>query len=651
MLLDKRVEALTTLKASRVLTTLKASRVSTSPTNFPPVVDEVEIDVQLAFKNLSPMSKLEGQATTTSSSVTTMDPDATIDPDASKYAYKGGLPLLRQPSPPHKEIISVHSDRDEISEPPDEISEPPPEDTPDDDDDDQLPLSTLANNKKRKKDAALPKHLDGCGDRSDPSSDEEEEKKKKAAPVKKKKIIKKKAGDQSDLSSSSDEEEEKKKKAAPVKKKIKKATKEAKKKQQDIKPKLDPKAIKLTAEQKNIRAKEAARLPFFLEDLTHGDLHKLVCADELWPDPQGESKQVPACVGFLRDKNKEEDQRFMGYVTLPDEVGGDLCDANTQVVVDIRFLLLTQWRQLVKNLNISALQNKGKAQIRFGLGQAQAQGDAFDMGESQRVRAEKVRTSSFLRLVNAISAPSHVRDFLQSNDRKARADHETGTTNKRYYQNLTDRYNDTEEDNDDILLIQFNDVDDGIAEEGAAYDLAKFTHKSTVEVRKMTRLLIKGRKVIRDNMDVSGTHSSDPWEFSDVAVKKIGGLAAFELVYFYRFCDDHNNEIDSSFSIGGSTEMTGDSVSRVESKGPTRNKTSAASELTKAMETHSQALCEQLKERNQLVSKGLDLDETKNEQATFFKCLEAAGDKNIATPLRKMAEKRATMIGVKYGWA
>ena len=597
-------------------------RVSTTPTTpatrtFSPV-DEIEIR-----SNYS-VSPLVGRA---ASSVTT------CDPNESRYHYQGVMPL-RQPSPLTLYQHEETSNRDDISEAEDDLQ-----------------------HKRRKIAEIIPKHLDGCADRTD-SSDDEEEKQEKNAPAKK---------TATGFTALSDEEEEEvqQEKKGPAKKittTTTKAKKQAAKPKQAKVPKL-PKP-KLSAEEKNIRAKEAARLPFFLEGLTHGDLGQLVCADEAWHLPSGERKEAPACVGFLRDESPGEDNRFMGWVNLPYEKGGNLCDQDRQVVVDIRFMKLTQWRLLVKNLNISALQNKGKAQIRFGLGQAQIQGAAFDKGESQRAKAEKMRTSGFMRLVNAISAPSHVSDFLRSNDRKVRADHETGTTNKRYYQALSDRYNDTEEDNDDILLIQFAHVDNEIANEGPSFDLSKFSHKTTVEIRKIVRLLIKGRKKIKDNINVSGTHSSDPWEFSDVAVKHIGGLAAFELVYFFRFCEEHNDEIDSSFCIGGSAEMKGDSVSRVESKSSTsstKKSNSSTSELTKAMDTHTQAMCEQLRERNHLVSKGmeldaakneraLELDVAKNEKATFFKCLEHAKDKDLGTPLQKMAEKPAMMIGVKYGW-
>ena len=101
---------------------------------------------------------------------------------------------------------------------------------------------------------------------------------------------------------------------------------------------------------------------------------------------------------------------------------------------------------------------------------------------------------------------------------------------------------------------------------------------------------------MKDNMGVSGTHSSDPWEFSLVATKFVTGLSELELVYFYRFCQEHNDEIDSAFNLGGSVDMTGDSVSRTSTRGEAKGKkASVTSDLTKAMESHSQALCEQLR--------------------------------------------------------
>ena len=97
--------------------------------------------------------------------------------------------------------------------------------------------------------------------------------------------------------------------------------------------------------------------------------------------------------------------------------------------------------------------------------------------------------------------------------------------------------------------------------------------------------------------------------------------------------------------------MLGDSTKSVQSARSTAKKSATgASELTKAIDAHSVNLCEQMKARNALVAKSMDLDATTNEQAQFSKCLEHSKDKNLASPLRKMAERQAMMIGTKYGW-
>jgi hypothetical protein len=164
----------------------------------------------------------------------------------------------------------------------------------------------------------------------------------------------------------------------------------------------------------------------------------------------------------------------------------------------------------------------------------------------------------------------------------------------------------------------------------------------------MVKLLVKGRKKMKDDMLESGTHSSDPWDFSTVASKYCGGVGELELVYFYHFCTEHHNEIDASFGVGGTSAMLGDSEKSVSSA--RSNSSKKTSDFTKSIDAHSANLCEQMKARTDLASKSLDLEDTNNEKNVFFKCLDHAKDKNLSSPLRNMAERQAMMIGKKFGW-
>jgi hypothetical protein len=65
---------------------------------------------------------------------------------------------------------------------------------------------------------------------------------------------------------------------------------------------------------------------------------------------------------------------------------------------------------------------------------------------------------------------------------------------------------------------------------------------------------------MKDNMTVSGTHNSDPWNFVDIANKIPGGrrLPKVGVLYFYRRCEEFP-DVDAAFqtflddSLKGST--------------------------------------------------------------------------------------------------
>jgi hypothetical protein len=577
--------------------------------SVPSPLDNIEIsgNMRLTMEGVSPISKADVQTIATSSA-TTIDKDderyiELLCDENNRISDNMNRISLGQPSPPDPSVIasiraakafraanpSIFEDSSESSEEAEIVAAPHDQDDQDEDRTDE-----------------------------DESSEDEEDKKPPAKTKKTKQATKKR---QSTVNPSKKAQPQQKKKKSPV--------------------------LVASSEDKIAKAKETAKLPFFLQGIDHTDTQKFVCFDEPWSLPDGEIRNAPACVGFIRDKS--DDGLYGEYDNLPFDVGGDRCDLQDEVVVDLRPLLLTQWRQLVKKLSIASLGNKSKAQIRFGIGQAQLQAKKFEQGEGTRIKTEMLRTCTFVRLVNAISAPGHVEDFLRSNDRKVRVDHETGTTNKKYYQKLADRFNEVD-DNDEVLIIQFEE-DETIQEASFDLNLKVFNHKTTTEVQKMVKQLVKGRRKMKENMTVSGTHSSDPWDFAAVAAKFVGGVGEFEIVYFYRFCEEHNNEIDHSFGVGGTSAMLGDSTKSVQSARSAKKSAPGASELfTKAIDAHSVLLCEQMKERNLLVSKSLVQEATQNEQAQFFKCLESCKDKNLPSPLRNMAERQATMIGTKYGW-
>jgi hypothetical protein len=90
-------------------------------------------------------------------------------------------------------------------------------------------------------------------------------------------------------------EQQPKKRPAATNPTTKKAQPQQKKKKAAVAPTL-------TAEEKNAKAKENAKPPFFLEGIDHTDMQKFVCFDEPWNLPDGEIKHASACVGFICER-------------------------------------------------------------------------------------------------------------------------------------------------------------------------------------------------------------------------------------------------------------------------------------------------------------------------------------------------------------
>jgi hypothetical protein len=69
--------------------------------------------------------------------------------------------------------------------------------------------------------------------------------------------------------------------------------------------------------------------------------------------------------------------------------------------------------------------------------------------------------------------------------------------------------------------------------------------------KKRINLLFRTRRKMRDNMTLSGTHDSDPWNFIDHAMNKIPGgwqLPKVGVWYFYLRCEEFP-DVDAAFQI------------------------------------------------------------------------------------------------------
>jgi hypothetical protein len=110
---------------------------------------------------------------------------------------------------------------------------------------------------------------------------------------------------------------------------------------------------------------------------------------------------------------------------------------------------------------------------------------------------------------------------MQLSDIKTRADHEWHAMPKNFYHDVTEAMNGAH-DNDSTAVLVVLPVEDGHYEEIAKLDLLKFDIMTLDAIKKKVMLLLKIRKVIQENMTLSGEHDSNAYNFVKVAMRKVG---------------------------------------------------------------------------------------------------------------------------------
>lgn len=82
----------------------------------------------------------------------------------------------------------------------------------------------------------------------------------------------------------------------------------------------------------------------------------------------------------------------------------------------------------------------------------------------------------------------------------------------------------------------------------------------TEAFRKKILDLFRIRRKMKENMTVSGTHDSDPWNFVECAMAGTRGFSKVAVYYFHQGCQA-NSDIDSCFQRFLDTSIRGDTVS------------------------------------------------------------------------------------------
>jgi hypothetical protein len=166
-------------------------------------------------------------------------------------------------------------------------------------------------------------------------------------------------------------------------------------------------------------------------------------------------------------------------------------------------------------------------------------------------------TSNMVRISNIVFSHEFLDSFLKLNDTKTRADHESGEIPKAFWKEVAEAMNASSDDDGTALQVVIAE-DDNHYEEIMSIELQQFDTMSDSAIRKKVQSLFKVRKEIKKNMSQSGEHDNDPYNFVDVAMKKVRGpgLTKLGCYYFFKRCDQ-NPEVDTTFAEGMDENLKG----------------------------------------------------------------------------------------------
>ena len=334
--------------------------------------------------------------------------------------------------------------------------------------------------------------------------------------------------------------------------------------------------------------------PRELANVTDEDRSRFRLALELDPNP--------------RSKNYGSESLVAQTVTVHVE--------NREVVVDLKTLIVDHLRQLCKNVGAVNCGSANKFDCRKALATYIKYQDELERKGLTATSTASRLTSTICRAVNVVFSEQFVDDFFSVNDRMSRRNHETKKTEKAFWitatlahnssvdsdldvvhipkvattaaatthgtnnSNLSDSDSETREDDveatgvlfgghvpklkshDPFSLILNTDDDAHIASlvTDRAINLLDVNQFETKAFRKKILDLFKIRRVMKENMTVSGTHDNEPWNFVESAMTNVPGFTKISVYYFFKRCEACDG-IDAVFQPFLDVAMVGDTTS------------------------------------------------------------------------------------------
>ena len=309
------------------------------------------------------------------------------------------------------------------------------------------------------------------------------------------------------------------------------------------------------------RQRKIKPLPDSIAEMTSADSHRLVVSEEL--DPHSKSKtygKSMRVVSRVKGIDPNEDDIILDHLTTD------------------------QVRLFARNVGVPNLGSKNKFVCRLAMASHfEFQHQLSSFGLSPTARANQT-TANVCRAVNVIFSNQFIEELKKVNDKKTRADHESGNTHKHFWIRAAMAYNNrqdddvleegsndpsavavpeenksTMEDEFSTLIVPYEDPVLADLDANEEVDLEQFEQMETNAFRKKCLDLFKVRSIMKENMTKSGTHDSDPYNFVEVAMRGFTGLTPISVFYFYKRCDEHP-DIDSVFQPFMNDDLKGNSI-------------------------------------------------------------------------------------------
>ena len=164
--------------------------------------------------------------------------------------------------------------------------------------------------------------------------------------------------------------------------------------------------------------------------------------------------------------------------------------------------------------------------------------------------------------------------------------------------------------------------DDLHYDEVEGLNLLDYDMMTASAIKKKIMLLIKVRKIVQDNMRLSGEHDSDAYNFVEVAIKKVGagGLTLVGCYYFFKICDGHP-EVDVTYTVTLDDAIKGNTdddlgvyiPSEATAKNDLRNEKKRAYAAMTDMSGVAKSMAVEMKETNRLALESTEALKKKNE--------------------------------------